>query len=56
MIWKYADIVASKNHKEFFEKGIVESVLDNPIIDILNSADYRIYNLETPITNIWTPI
>jgi len=51
-----ADIAVTDSHKAYFSNGEIENVLDEKIINIINSADYRIYNLETPLTNKENPI
>ncbi len=46
-----ADIVPTESNYELFAEGQVENLLDNKLIEILNSADYRIFNLEVPLTD-----
>ena len=51
-----ADIVPTKNNLEFFCKGNISAFVDESVINVLNSYDYRICNLETPLCNKKTPI
>lgn len=43
-----SDIVPTHNHIPFFEKGEIDNILDGKIIDLIDTADFRIYNLEFP--------
>lgn len=51
-----ADIVPTKSNFELFVKAKVEELVDSKILNVLNNADYRIFNLEVPLTNNQTPI
>lgn len=51
-----ADIVPTKSNQEYFINGEVEKFVYKELKTILNTADYRIFNLEVPLTNFETPI
>ena len=51
-----ADLVPTKTHSELFAKANTEELLGKALKDVLDSADYRIFNLETPLTDVATPI
>lgn len=51
-----ADLVPTKSNIELFEKGDVNTLLGSDLIDIIHSADYRIFNLEIPLVNENSPI
>lgn len=51
-----ADIVPTTNNSLHFKNGEVETLVGDKLVDILNAADYRIFNLETPLTDIHAPI
>jgi len=51
-----SDIVPTTSNKFFFENAKMEQIIDGEIIKILKDADYRIFNLEVPLTDIETPI
>lgn len=51
-----ADLVPTKSNIELFEKGDVNTLLGNDLVDIIHSADYRIFNLEVPLVNESSPI
>lgn len=51
-----ADIVPVKSNMEFFERGEVEKLVDPTLAKVLQNADYRIFNLEVPLTDRETPI
>lgn len=46
-----ADIVPSLSNSDLFSKGDVGALVGNDLQIILNNADYRVFNLETPLTN-----
>ena len=46
-----ADLVPTKSNYSYFSNGNIESIIDDGIIDIINSANYRIFNLEVPLTD-----
>lgn len=43
-----SDIVVTHEHIRYFETGQLNKILDSKIIDLIDSTDFRIYNLETP--------
>lgn len=51
-----ADIVPTTSNQKIFEKAKMEEVVDSGIRMILSQADYRIFNLEVPLTDKETPI
>jgi len=50
------DIVPTFKNIDYFCDGKVTSILDANCYSFLKEADYRVYNLETPITDIKSPI
>ena len=51
-----ADFVPTKSNTEYFEKGNVGHLFGEQLAGVLKSADYRIFNLETPLTDQASPI
>ena len=51
-----ADLVPTKSNIDLFKKGDIKPLLGQKLFDIWNSADVRIFNLETPITDKKTQI
>ena len=51
-----ADIVPTKSNYDLFEKGTALELVGQELLDILNKADYRIFNLEVPLTDTEKPI
>lgn len=51
-----ADIVPTKSNYSLFIEGNKEELLGKKLCEILSSCDYTILNLETPLTNTYTPI
>lgn len=51
-----ADVVPTKNNERMFETGNIEKIVDNNILDLIKNADYRVFNLETPLVNKISPI
>jgi putative poly-gamma-glutamate synthesis protein len=51
-----ADIVPTKSNVEQFNKGDAEFLVGDELLKILNDADYRIFNLEVPLTDVCSPI
>lgn len=51
-----ADLVPTISNYDLFEKGDIEKLIGGDLIDELNRADYRIFNLETPLTDRADPI
>ena len=51
-----ADIVPTKSNMEQFNKGDAAFLVGSELLKILNDADYRIFNLEVPLTDVCSPI
>lgn len=51
-----ADIVPTENSIKAFNDGDIEKLLDKSLIDFLNNGDIRIFNLESPLCDIKSPI
>lgn len=51
-----ADIVPTPSNFANFQNAKMEEIIDKDLLDIINSADFRIFNLETPLCNNQTPI
>lgn len=51
-----ADLVPTKRNISLFESGKAEELLGKELVECLNSADYRIFNLEVPLTDREQPI
>lgn len=51
-----ADFVPTKSNEELFMNSNIEKLIGLELIEILKSADYRIINLEIPLTNSTIPI
>lgn len=51
-----ADLVPTKSNVELFEKGDIDTLIGSELKDIILNADYRIFNLEIPLTDESSPI
>lgn len=51
-----ADIVPTKANVDFFISGDVRRIIGKDLENVLNAADYRIFNLETPLADGNSPI
>lgn len=51
-----ADVVPTKSNVEQFNKGNAAFLVGSELLKILSDADYRIFNLEVPLTDIKMPI
>ena len=51
-----ADIVPCKSNLELFINGKAEALAGEELLEVLRKADYRICNLEVPLTDQETPI
>ena len=51
-----ADIVPTEKNFEYFKSGDAEKLLGRELKAIFDRADYRIFNLETPLTDNLKPI
>ncbi len=51
-----ADIVPTKSNEKTFENAQMEHIVDEKLLCVIRSADFRIFNLEAPLTDNETPI
>lgn len=51
-----ADLVSTQSNKEEFETGNAENLIGDEICNLLNAADYKVFNLEMPLADNNTPI
>lgn len=51
-----ADIVPTASNIHHFENGAINELIDDQIHTLINNADYRILNLEVPLTDKKDPI
>lgn len=51
-----ADLVPTKSNMKYFENENIEKLIDKYLLEKLNKADYRIFNLEVPLVDNETPI
>ena len=51
-----ADLVPTESNKEFFINGQVDELIGVDLLDVFNDSNCRIFNLETPLTNTYSPI
>ena len=51
-----ADLVPTKRNQELFNNGEVNQLIGEELVKVLLETDYRIFNLEVPLTDIETPI
>lgn len=51
-----ADLVPTETNTELFAAGDVRELVGDALLEILRSADLRIFNLEVPLTDKATPI
>ena len=51
-----ADLVPTESNKDLFVSGDIDALLGQELRACLSEADYRIFNLEVPLTNIADPI
>lgn len=51
-----ADIVPTKSNYDLFINSETQKLADSMILNLLKNANYRIFNLEVPLTNIKSPI
>ena len=51
-----ADLVPTKSNYDLFEAADIKTLFGEKLLKEIGAADYRIFNLETPITDIATPI
>lgn len=51
-----ADFVPTKSNAELFKSGAVQALIGEELLSMLQGAQYRIFNLEVPLTDTCTPI
>lgn len=51
-----ADIVPTIENSLHFKNGNVEALVGDGLVDVLQKTDYRVFNLETPLTDVASPI
>lgn len=51
-----ADFVPTKSNVELFKSGAAQALIGEELFSVLQNAQYRIFNLEVPLTDICTPI
>ena len=51
-----ADLVPTESNKELFNNADVDALIGSHLNNVLSEADYRIFNLEVPLTNVEAPI
>lgn len=51
-----ADLVSTKSNEDLFVAGDINKLLGDELCNIVKDASYRIFNLETPLTDVETPI
>ena len=51
-----ADIVPTESNIDLFVQGNLRKIIGKSLVDILDHADYRIFNLEAPLTEKENPI
>lgn len=51
-----ADLVPTESNAELFKSGNAEVLIGEDLQMLLNEADYKIFNLEVPLTNVLSPI
>lgn len=50
------DIAPTLENEQLFREGNIEELIGTGLLDILNSTDYRIFNLEVPLVSELKPI
>lgn len=51
-----ADLVPTKSNKELFQKGDIKALIGNELYNLWLNASARVFNLETPVCDIESPI
>lgn len=51
-----ADIVPVDSNRNLFENALVDQLVGEELLEIISRADFRIFNLEVPLTDTATPI
>lgn len=50
------DLAPTKSNSDLFNRGDIAALIGENMIDLLNECDFKIFNLEVPLTNKQTPI
>lgn len=50
------DIVTNSSNEKLFENKELDKVLGIDLLNLWNSSDYKVFNLEAPITDYNIPI
>lgn len=50
------DLAPTKSNFSVFEKGDIETIIDENLLSLLGNADFRVFNLEVPLTDELKPI
>jgi len=50
------DMAPTQTNYTFFEDGNIKAIITDDLLSIIYSADYRIFNLESPLTDVIKPI
>ena len=50
------DLSPTLSNYSAFSDGNINSIVDDKLLAVLRAADFRIFNLEVPLTDIWKPI
>jgi poly-gamma-glutamate synthesis protein (capsule biosynthesis protein) len=50
------DIAPTSSNYNIFEAGNIEALIDQELLSLIRAADYRIFNLELPLTDVRKPI
>jgi poly-gamma-glutamate capsule biosynthesis protein CapA/YwtB (metallophosphatase superfamily) len=50
------DLAPTKTNYTFFSEGNLSALIEEQLLSLINSADYRIFNLEVPLTDREQPI
>lgn len=50
------DILPTKSNSEQLSKGKIDEIVSLELLKLIDEADYRIFNLETPICDVESPI
>lgn len=51
-----ADFVPTESNSIWFEEAKIEKLIEEKLYYIIKNADYKIFNLELPLTNVYEPI
>lgn len=51
-----ADLVPTNSNLDLFSSANISAIFGDGLCEVLSSADYRVFNLEVPLTNTATPI